>query len=63
MKAESLISDKVICNGIVNPEAAASGCGDVNDGFENRYVFNGLACFVYVSFAITIQTNKSRCYQ
>lgn len=25
MKAESLISDKVICSGIVNPDAAASG--------------------------------------
>jgi len=47
MKAESLISDRVICNGMVNPDAAASGCGDVNDGFENRYVFNGLAWFVY----------------
>lgn len=43
MKADSLISDKVICNGIVNPDAAANGCGDVNDGFENKYVFNGLA--------------------
>ena len=47
MKADSLISDKVICNGIVNPDAAANGCGDVNDGFENRYVFNGLAWSVY----------------
>lgn len=36
MKADNLISDNVICNGIVNPDAAASGCGDVNDGFENR---------------------------
>lgn len=32
MKAESLISDNVICSGIVRPEAAARGCGDVNDG-------------------------------
>jgi hypothetical protein len=37
MKADSLISDKVICNGIVNPDAAASGCSKVDDGFENRY--------------------------
>lgn len=32
MKAESLISDNVICSGIVRPEEAARGCGDVNDG-------------------------------
>ena len=32
MKAESLISDKVICRGMVRPEEAASGCGEVNDG-------------------------------
>lgn len=43
MKAESLISDRVIFNGIVNPEEAARGSGDVKDGFENRYVFKGLA--------------------
>lgn len=36
MKAESLISDKVIERGIVKPEAAANGCGEVNDGFESR---------------------------
>jgi hypothetical protein len=36
MKADSLISDKVICNGMVNPDAAASGCGDVNNGLEKR---------------------------
>jgi hypothetical protein len=47
MKADSLISDNVICSGIVNPDAAANGCGDVKDGFENRYVFKGLACFAY----------------
>jgi len=47
MKADSLISDNVICSGIVNPDAAANGCGDVRDGFENRYVFKGLACFAY----------------
>jgi len=44
MKAESLISDKVICSGIVKPDEAARGSGDVNDGFENKYVFKGLAC-------------------
>ena len=34
MNADSLISDNVICKGIVKPEEAARGCGDVNDGFE-----------------------------
>ena len=43
MNAESLISDRVICKGIVNPDAAANGCGDAKDGFEKRYVFRGLA--------------------
>jgi hypothetical protein len=43
MKAESLISDRVICRGIVNPDDAARGCGDVKEGFENRYVFRGFA--------------------
>lgn len=48
IKADSLISDKVICSGIVSPEEAAKGCGDVNDGFENKYVFKGFAClFIY----------------
>lgn len=41
-----MISDKVICNGIVNPEDAASGWGEVKDGFENKYVFRGFACNV-----------------
>ena len=36
MKAESLISDSVIERGIVSPEAAARGFGDVKDGFESR---------------------------
>jgi hypothetical protein len=43
IKADSLISDKVIWRGIVKPDAAAKGCGDVKDGFENKYVFNGFA--------------------
>ena len=43
MNAESLISDSVICNGIVRPEAAASGCGDVKEGFVCRYVLSGFA--------------------
>lgn len=43
MNAESLISDRVICRGIVNPDAAANGRGDAKDGFEKRYVFKGLA--------------------
>jgi hypothetical protein len=36
MKAESLISERVIESGIVRPEAAASGCGDVKEGLEYR---------------------------
>lgn len=43
MKADSLISDNVICKGIVRLEAAASGCGDVKLGFAERYVFKGFA--------------------
>lgn len=43
MKADNLISDKVICNGIVSPASAARGCGDVKDGLENRWLFSGLA--------------------
>lgn len=43
MKAESLKSDNVIWRGIVRPDEAANGCGDVKDGFENKYVFNGFA--------------------
>ncbi len=34
MNAESLISDNVIWSGIVSPEAAASGCGDVKLGLS-----------------------------
>lgn len=44
MKADSLISDKVICSGIVRPEDAANGSGEQNDGLEKRYVLRGLAC-------------------
>lgn len=44
IKAESLISDNEIERGIVRPEAAAKGCGDVNTGFEYKYVFRGFAC-------------------
>jgi hypothetical protein len=36
MNADSLISDRVIERGIVRPEAAASGCGEVNPGLEER---------------------------
>lgn len=36
MKAESLISESVIWSGIVRPEEAARGCGDVNEGFVER---------------------------
>ncbi len=44
MKADSLISDNVICNGIVRPDDAARGCGDVKLGLEYKYVFRGFAC-------------------
>ena len=43
MKAESLISESVICSGIVRLEDAARGCGEVNDGFVDRYVLSGFA--------------------
>ena len=36
MKADSLISESVICRGIVRPEEAARGCGDVKEGFVDR---------------------------
>ena len=36
MNAESLISDNVIDSGIVRPDAAARGFGDVKLGFESR---------------------------
>jgi hypothetical protein len=36
MKADNLISDSVIDKGIVSPEAAANGLGDVKLGFESR---------------------------
>lgn len=36
MNADSLISDNVICRGIVRPEEAARGCGDVNEGLVDR---------------------------
>jgi hypothetical protein len=62
MKPDNLMSDKVICRGIVSPvlghvsfhslslslrgvvtHAAASGCGEANEGRVNRYVFSGFA--------------------
>ena len=36
MNADSLISDSVICRGIVRPEEAARGCGEVKAGFVDR---------------------------
>lgn len=36
MKAESLISERVMDRGIVSPSAAAKGCGDVKLGFADR---------------------------
>lgn len=35
-KPDSRMSDKVICKGIVRPEAAARGCGDAKEGFVLR---------------------------
>ena len=43
MNAESLISERVICIGMVRPDAAARGCGEVKDGLVDKYVFRGLA--------------------
>lgn len=34
MKADNLKFDRVIERGMVSPEAAARGCGDVKVGFE-----------------------------
>lgn len=36
MKAESLIWDKVICKGMVKPEAAARGCGEAKEGLVDK---------------------------
>ncbi len=43
MKADNLISDKVMDRGIVRLAAAAKGCGDVKVGLADRYVFRGFA--------------------
>lgn len=47
MKADSLISERVIWIGIVRPDDAARGCGEVNEGLVDRYVFSGFACHAY----------------
>lgn len=36
MKADNLISESVIFSGMVRPEDAASGCGEVNQGFVDK---------------------------
>jgi hypothetical protein len=36
MKADKLISESVIWSGIVRPEDAARGCGEVNEGFVDK---------------------------
>ena len=36
INADNLISESVICSGIVSPEEAASGCGEVKEGFVDR---------------------------
>ncbi len=43
-----------MARGMVNPEAAARGCGDVKDGFEHRYVLRGFACCLYISLCYTL---------
>jgi hypothetical protein len=55
INADSLISDRVMDSGIVNPAAAAKGCGDVKLGLAERYVFNGFACGVPILAANMIQ--------
>ena len=36
MKADNFISERVICKGIVRPEEAASGCGELKEGRVDR---------------------------
>lgn len=36
MNADSLISERVICSGIVRPDDAASGWGEVKEGLVER---------------------------
>jgi hypothetical protein len=57
MKADSLNSESVIDNGIVNPAAAASGWGEVKLGLEERYVFSGFAYCVYISMHYNPRTS------
>ena len=44
MNADNLMSDSVNDKGMVSPDAAAKGCGDVKSGLECRYVLRGFAC-------------------
>lgn len=44
INADNLMSDNVNDNGMVSPDEAANGCGDVKSGFECRYVLRGFAC-------------------
>ena len=37
------ISERVICRGIVRPEAAAKGWGEAKSGFVDKYVLSGFA--------------------
>ena len=46
MNADNLISDRVNDKEMVNPDAAAKGCGDVKSGFECKYAFRGFACLL-----------------
>lgn len=60
IKADSLISDKVIDKGIVRLAAAANGCGDVNEGLAERYVFNGFAYVVILAIYNNARTFKNQ---
>ena len=42
-KPERRMLDRVICNGIVKPDDAASGCGEAKSGLLESYVFSGFA--------------------
>lgn len=42
-KPDNLMSDSVICKGMVRPLAAASGDGLAKVGLVERYVFKGFA--------------------
>ena len=52
-------SDKVIAKGMVKPDCAANGWGEVKEGLENKYVFRGFACVVHISVS-GMNTSRGR---